>query len=79
MDTHELKGLGHENIEGRYFSHPSNIMQDTNGKSIYQRQNPCVSGMFKAIKDNRDGCDVRKYVLLTCHNHLFEGHFLFMA
>ena len=31
-----LKGLGHEKLEGRYFSHPSNRMQDTNGKSIHQ-------------------------------------------
>ena len=29
-----LKGLGHEKIEGRYFSHSAFIMQDTNGKSI---------------------------------------------
>ena len=28
--------------------------------------------MFKAIQDNRDGCDVRKYVVLACHNHLLR-------
>jgi len=56
-------GLGHEIIEGRYFSHPPNIMQDTNGKLIYQRQIICVSGMYKAIRDNRDRRDVIKQVI----------------
>ena len=57
-----LNGLGHEKIEGRYLSHPSNMIQDTNGKLINQGLMLCVSGMLEAIRDNRDCCDVRKLV-----------------
>jgi len=50
---------------GTLFSHPADIMlgHHTNGKSIYQRQNFGASGLLKAKEDNREGCDVRKYVI----------------
>ena len=44
------------------FLYPPDIMPDTNGKLIYQRQIICVSGMFKAIRNNGDRCEVRKQV-----------------
>ena len=53
-----LKRLGHENRR-TLFSHSGNIMQDTNGKSIYEGQNIWVSSKFKAIQDDREGCNVR--------------------
>ena len=38
-------------------------MQDTNGKLINQRQNFCDYGFFKAMQENREGREVRKYVI----------------
>ena len=58
-----IKGTRWWKIEGRYFLIIANIIQDTNGKSIYQKQNVCDSIMFKAIQANGEGCDVRKSVI----------------
>ena len=59
VSLHELLVLG--KIRGTLFSHPANKVQDTNGKSVYQRQF-FVSGMFNtATQGFREGCDVRKY------------------
>ena len=49
----ELKGLGHDKNRGTLFSHLANI-----DGLIYQRENYSVFlVIFKAMEDNRKGCD----------------------
>ena len=49
-----IKGTRSRKDRGTLFSYPTNITQVTNGKLIHRRQNVCVSGISKAIQDNRE-------------------------
>ena len=61
-----LKGLGHDKIEGCDFLIIANVKYHSNGKLFYFSQNVCVTGIFKAIQDNREGFDLRKCVIQLC-------------
>ena len=80
LSVHALKRLVHEKKIETLFSHSTNIMQDARHKWLIDqlRAEYVVSGIFRAIKDNRNCCDVRskKIQLITT---VLWGQFLIIA